>query len=138
MRIEMGTAFGEGLFAMAVEPDQDFEKRQAGAADTQKRDKDTGERLWVVRCVDGDEDAQKRGQAELKVVIAAPVQPVLPDRLAGTPFRPVEFEDLTVFAYVDSSRCNSHNPKCGGRVAYSFRASGMRSPARAAHAKAAA
>ncbi|MFG1925617.1 hypothetical protein [Cryptosporangium sp. NPDC048952] len=61
MRIEMGTAFAEGLFAMAVEPEVDFEKRQSGANDTQKRDKDTGERMWPVRCVDGDEDAQKRG-----------------------------------------------------------------------------
>jgi hypothetical protein len=134
MRIEMGVAFGDGLFAMAVEADQDFEKRQAGAADTQRRDKDTGERLWVVRCVDGDEAAQKRGQAELKVVIAAPVQPVLPEALPGTPFRPVEFENLTVFPYVDSSRCKGHGGQCRGRVAFSFRASGMRSPARGAHA----
>ncbi|GAA0244954.1 plasmid replication, integration and excision activator [Cryptosporangium japonicum] len=134
MRIEMGTAFADGLFAMAVEPEVDFDKRQSGANDTQKRDKDTGERMWVVRCVDGDEDAQKRGQAELKVTIVAPVQPVLPDALPGTPFRPVEFENLTVFPYVDGARCKgSGHPQCRGRVAYSFRATGMRSPARGAH-----
>jgi hypothetical protein len=135
MRISMDTAFMAGLFAMAVEPEVDFERKQSGAADIQKRDKETGERMWVVRCVDGDEDAQKRGQAELKVIIVAPVQPVLPDALAGTPFRPVEFEDLTVFPYVDGSRCKGGNhPQCRGRVAYSYRATGMRSPGRAAHA----
>lgn len=132
MRIGMETAFAGGLFAMAVEPEVDFERKQSGAADTQKRDKETGERLWVVRCVDGDEDAQKRGQAEVKVTIVAPVQPMLPEALAGTPFRPVEFENLTVFAYVDGSRCKgSTHPQCRGRVAYSFRATGMRSPGRA-------
>jgi hypothetical protein len=136
MRIEMGTAFADGLFAMAVEPEVDFDKRQSGANDTQKRDKDTGERLWVVRCVDGAEEAQKRGQAELKVTIVAPVQPVLPEALPGTPFRPVEFENLTVFPYVDGARCKggSGTHQCRGRVAYSFRASGMRSPGRAAQA----
>ena len=36
------------------------------------------------------------------------------------PFRPVEFDGLTVTPYVDDKR---------GRVAYSYRATGMRAPA---------
>ncbi|WP_224392302.1 hypothetical protein [Pseudonocardia sp. ICBG1293] len=55
------------------------------------------------------------------VKIAAPHQPVPPEAAAGLPFRPVEFDGLTVTPYVQES---------GGRprVAYSFRAAGMRAP----------
>ncbi|WP_406113800.1 hypothetical protein [Kitasatospora purpeofusca] len=51
----------------------------------------------------------------------APVLPVLPDAAPGLPFRPVEFDGLTVTAYVNNS----------GRVAYSFKATGVRAPAAA-------
>jgi hypothetical protein len=56
------------------------------------------------------------------VKIAARVQPVPPEAAQGVPFRPVEFDGLTVTPYVNES---------GGRprVAYSLRASGLRAPA---------
>jgi hypothetical protein len=55
------------------------------------------------------------------VKIAARHQPIPPEAVAGVPFRPVEFEGLTVAPYVNES---------GGRprVAYSLRATGMRAP----------
>ena len=50
-----------------------------------------------------------------------PVQPVPPEAAAGMPIRPVEFDGMTVTPYLNEN---------GGRtrVAYSLRATGMRSP----------
>ena len=71
------------------------------------------------RCVlDGDPDARKEVKT-VTVKITAEHQPVPPEAPAGMPFRPVEFEGLTVTPYVDDKR---------GRVAYSYRATGMRAP----------
>jgi hypothetical protein len=108
--------FPHGVYVLGVEPVNDFDKVQAGVGDPQDRDKDTGERLWAVRVMDGDPTART---SELKVKMAAPVQPVPPEPLAGTPFRPVEFDGLTVTPYVDTNR---QRP----RQAYSLRAVGMR------------
>jgi hypothetical protein len=68
-----------------------------------------------VKVLDADPQART---AELKVKITAPVQPVPPDAVAGTPFRPVEFTGLTVTPWVDSSRSRP-------RVGFALRASGM-------------
>lgn len=71
----------------------------------------------------------------VKVSIAAKHQPVPPEALAGLPFRPVEFDGLTVTPYVqDASSGGRGRPK----VAYSLRASAMRAPGKAATAKGAA
>ncbi len=49
-------------------------------------------REWrVVRVMDADPNA-RAGSAEVKVKIAAPVQPVPPEPLVGTALRPVEFD----------------------------------------------
>jgi hypothetical protein len=80
--------------------------------------KDTGERLWTVRVVDGDPTART---AELKIKIIAPVQPIPPEPIAGTTFRPAEFDGLTVTPWVNT---NGSRPRLG----YSFRASGLRAP----------
>ena len=53
--------------------------------------------------------------------IAAQHQPVPPEAVTGVPFRPVEFDGLTVTPYVQE---NGGRP----RVAYSLRATGMRAP----------
>ena len=74
--------FPHGAFVLGVEPINDFEKVQAGAADPQERDKDTGERMWAVRVLDADPEA-RAGTMEVKVKIAAPVQPVPPAKVAG-------------------------------------------------------
>lgn len=47
------------------------------------------------------------------------MQPVPPEAMAGVPFRPMEFDGLTVTPYLDDKR---------NRVAYSFRATNMRAP----------
>lgn len=108
--------FPHGAFALDVSAVEDFDKPQG--TDRQTRDKVSGERVWSVRVLDGDPESRK-GQAELAVKIAAPVQPVPPETLPGLPFRPVEFDGMTVTPYVDE---RGKRP----RVAYSLRASGMR------------
>lgn len=95
--------------------------RESGTAmDTQVRDKQSGLRVWQVRVIDAD-DLARKGQVEVTVKIAAEVQPVPPETAAGLPFRPVEFDNLTVTAYVDTTRVRP-------RVAWSLRASGMHAP----------
>ncbi|MFE0458123.1 plasmid replication, integration and excision activator [Kitasatospora sp. NPDC058965] len=107
--------FPVGAFAVSVEPAADFEASKSGGR-VQARDKATGQPLWVVSVVDPDPEAR---DTSARVKVAAAVLPVLPDPAPGFPFRPVEFEGLTVTPYVNGS----------GRVAYSFRASGVRVPA---------
>ena len=67
----------------------------------------------------------------LQVKIAAQYQPVLPPPAPGSPFTPVEFDGMTVFPYVDASRCQGQGPgRCGARMAYSLKATGVRAPSR--------
>jgi len=94
----------------------------------QRTDKDSGLPLWVIEVIDAQEDARQR---TVKVKIAAPVQPVLPPPVPGSPFTPVEFDGMTATPYVDSSRCQAKDTgKCGARVAYSLKAAGIRAPSR--------
>jgi hypothetical protein len=111
--------FPQGAFGLAVEPLNDFEKVQAGVEDPQQRDKDSGERIWGVRVIDNDPEARSN---EMRVKVVAPVIPVLPEPLAGTNFRPVEFEGLTVTPWVEETKTGRT------RVAYSLKASGVREP----------
>jgi hypothetical protein len=108
--------FPHGAFVLGVSAVNDFERSQSGAADPQERDKDTGERMWSVRVVDADPEVRT---SELKVKIAAPVQPVPPDPLPGTPFRPAEFDGMTVTPWIDT---NGSRPRLG----FSLRAKAMR------------
>ena len=103
---------------------QSEDQVKAGLADPQQRDKVTGERLWAVRVLDADPGSRK-GQAEVAVKIAAPVQPLPPEAAAGTPFRPVEFDGLALMPYVDTSKTRP-------RLAFSIRATAMRAPGRPA------
>jgi hypothetical protein len=107
--VSMGVVFPHGAFVVgAVSAVDNFDRKKAGEADPQERDKESGLRLWAVRVVDADPES-RRGQAEVVVKVAAEVQPVPPDLSPVTP-------------YVDDSR--QGRP----RVAYSFRATGMRAP----------
>ena len=94
--------FPHGAFALDVSAIDDFDL-PADSADRQQRDKHTGLRLWAVRVMDPDPDARK-GQAEVTVKIAAEVQPVPPEALPGLPFRPVEFDGMTLTPYLDERR----------------------------------
>jgi hypothetical protein len=132
-RLGMGEVFPAGAYLLGVEPDNDFERARSGSGDAQKRDKDTGERLWLVTVLDADPDARAR---EVKVRIAAPHQPVPPQAAAGSPFVAVEFDGLTAMPWVDGARCERRKPherECRGRVAYSLRAASMRAPGKPAN-----
>ena len=101
-----------------VEPVRDFDAK--GAAPVQKRDKATGLPMWQVSVHDADPNA--RGAAKsVKVVLLDERQPVPPPLIDGLPFRPVEFDGVTVTPYVAEG---AGRP----RVAYSIRARVMRAP----------
>jgi hypothetical protein len=126
LRVEFGEAFpfGAGLIG-AVSPLADFDQSTKENR-VQARDKESGLPLWTVDCMDFDAAARER---TFKVKIAAAVQPVPPEAVAGAPVRPVILEGLTVTPYIkDGSR-----PKIG----YSLRATGLAAPGRAARSTAA-
>jgi hypothetical protein len=83
----------------------------------QATDRESGQPLWQVEVLDGDPAASKRART-VTVKFATPAQPVCPPSVSGMPFTPVVFEELSVLAYVDRSGES-------GRIAWSFRASGM-------------
>ena len=116
--------FPHGAYVVGeVEAVQDFDRKQAGEADVQSRDKTTGQRLWAVRVLDADPES-RRGQAEVVVKIAADHQPVPPEEIPGLPFRPVVFDGLTATPWVDTNR---QRP----RLAWSLKATGMSAPGKA-------
>ncbi|MBV2363475.1 plasmid replication, integration and excision activator [Streptomonospora nanhaiensis] len=120
--IEFGTVFPRGAYALGVEPVTDFETKRP------QLDKATGLPLWAVDVIDADPDA--RGKAKsVKVKVAAEHCPVLPAEVPGLPFRPIEFEAMSVMPYVDES---GRRP----RVAYSLRARGVKTPGTPAPRKA--
>lgn len=118
--VEFGQAFPHGAYVCGpVEPVNDFDKSTKDNP-VQARDKDTGQPVWQVPIVDADEEA-RRGQHEVTVKIVADHQPVPPETIAGTPFRPVEFDGLTVTPWIDD---RGNRPRMG----YSFKAKAMRAP----------
>ena len=110
-----------------MEKVRDFERSRKDEV-IQQADKDSGLPLWVIEVIDADEDARQR---TVKVKIAAQVQPVLPPPVPGSLFTPVEFDGMTTTPYVDASRCQAKDTgKCGARLAYSLKATGIRAPSR--------
>lgn len=114
--VEFGEVFPLGAFVLGVEPSMAF-SADPGAPKRQERDKDTGQLVWTVRALDANEEAARFG-AEFKVKIATDHQPVPPEKLAGFPYAPVEFDGLTITPYANNK----------GRIAHSFRAKGMQAP----------
>ena len=114
--VEFGEVFPLGAFVLSVEPSMAFSP-DANAPKVQERDKETSRLVWIVRALDANEEAARFG-AEFKVKITADHQPVPPVKLTGFPFAPVEFENLTITPYANNK----------GRIAHSFRATGMRAP----------
>jgi hypothetical protein len=112
---------------------RDFD-RSSGDRVVQQADKASGLPLWVVEVIDANPEARQR---TVKVKVAAPYQPVLPDPAPGSPFTTIEFEWMTATPYVDSSRCQPGKGKCAARLAYSLKATGVRAPSRL-HARPAA
>ena len=126
--VQFGTVFPDGAYAAgAIEMVRDF-GRSTPDRPVQQADKDSGLPLWVVEVIDAQENTRQR---TVKVKIAAQVQPVLPPPPPGSPFTPVEFDGMTAFPYVDASRCSGDGKnRCGARLAYSFKATGVRAPSR--------
>ncbi len=117
-RVSMEDVFPHGAFVVsAVEAVRDFEKSTPQKF-VQQLDKETGLAMWSVSVLDADPDA-RRGDKTVTVKVLDTVAPVPPETTGGTPFRPVEFDGLTVTPYLDDKR---------NRVAYSLRARAMRAP----------
>lgn len=115
--------FPAGALCLGVAPQVDFDRR--GQGDDQARDKETGERVWLVRVLDLDPEAGKFGRStEVKVKVIAPQQPVPPSSTVPGYPPSIQFEGLTLTPYVDSQRCRASG-QCKARMAYSLRASAM-------------
>jgi hypothetical protein len=113
--IDFGLVFPAGVYAAGgFEAVRDFDASTNGRF-VQSKDKQNGLPLWQVEVIDADQDARTR---TVKVKVPAQVQPVLPSGPAGVPFVPVESTGLTVTSYVNQA----------GRLAYSLKAAGIRSP----------
>jgi hypothetical protein len=82
--------------------------------------------LWVIEVINGDPEARQR---TVKIKIASEYQPVLPEPVTGSPFTAIEFEELQATPWVDDSRCQGKG-KCGARLAYSLKATGIHAPSR--------
>jgi hypothetical protein len=126
--VQFGAVFPDGAYAAgSFEMVRDFDRSTSDRA-VQQADKDSGLPLWVVEVIDAQENARQR---TVKVKVAAQVQPVLPPPVAGSPFTAIEFDGMTATPYVDSSRCQGNDKgRCLARVAYSFKATGVRAPSR--------
>jgi hypothetical protein len=119
--MENGDVFPFGCFGVGeVQAMRDFDRSTKDQA-VQAVDRDTGMLVWILDVVDADPEARER---TVRVKLVAPVQPVLPAAMAGAPFRPVEFEGLTATPYVATTASGR------GRLAWSFRATGMRAAGR--------
>ena len=126
MPVRCGDVFPHGLGVVgAVTQSDDFE-RSGKDNRVQARDKTTGLPVWQVDVMDFDPDARER---TFRVKVAAPVQPVPPEAVAGVPVRPVVLEGLTVTPYIK----DGPRPK----IAYSLRATGLAAPGKHAEIKAA-
>lgn len=147
--VSMGDVFPCGAYVVSeVEPVRDFEQSTAERF-VQQVDKQTGLPLWAVSVLDANPEARKSDKTVV-VKIMDTVRPVPPEATGGTPFRPVEFEGLTVTPYLDDKACGGpkggERHRCRARVAYSLRATGMHAPGKgnkwvattAGHGKAAA
>jgi hypothetical protein len=113
----MDDLFPAGVFVTSdVEPVRDFDKSTRENM-VQALDKETGVRMWEVTVQDGDPTAPK-SMRSFQVKIAAEHQPVPPEAIAGTPFRPAVLEGIEVRPYIKDGPRPS--------IAYSVRASGLK------------
>jgi hypothetical protein len=119
--MEHGFVWNFGTFMVGdVQPMRDFDRSTKDQA-VQAVDRDTGLLVWTVDVVDADPEARER---TVRVKLLAAVQPVPPAAVEGMPFRPVEFEGLTATPYVATTASGR------SRLAWSFKATGMRAPTR--------
>src|SRR5215468_6042000 len=93
-------------------------------------DKHTGKPVFQCRVSDRDPELEGR-QRETVVKILADRMPSPP---TGAAFELVEFEGLQVTPWVDNGRCQGRG-RCGARMAFSLRATGLKAARPAQHAK---
>ena len=128
MPVRFEDVFFLGAYVLNVAPARDFDRSTADR-EVQTVDKDTGKPVWVVEVLTADMEAR---QKTVKVKIAADHQPVPPEATSGTPFRPVEFEGMSVTPYVDRDKCTGPKRgeahRCKAKQAFSLWATGMHAP----------
>ncbi|MGH3503672.1 MAG: plasmid replication, integration and excision activator [Nocardioidaceae bacterium] len=132
--VDAGVAFMHGLYMFTdaqVEPARDFEK-STRENPVQAMDEDTDLPVWQVDVMDADPDARKQAKS-FTVRVISQYAPTLPDAPKGWPVRPVEFEGLSASPYV----ADPPRPGGKGRLAWSFRATGVCAPKVGANAPAA-
>ena len=110
---------------------QDYDERTRRR--TPSVDKLTGRRVWQCRVSDMDPALAGRSR-ETVIKILSDAEPQPP---TGQDWELVDFEGLTVTPYVDSGRCQGQG-RCGARMAFSLRATGLKAAARTAPVKDAA
>src|SRR5215211_8601102 len=116
-KVDCGELFPHGLGVVGeVTALDDFDKSSKDNR-VQARDKDSGLPMWQVEVLDFDEQAREK---TYRVKIAAAVQPVPPEAVAGLPIRPVVLEGLTFTPYI----ADGPRPK----IAYSLRCTGLAAP----------
>jgi hypothetical protein len=125
-------AFGSG----EVEKVKDWDRSSAKEfvqAEVEAMDPGSGEvvRLpaWSVVILDGDPTEKAD---PVVVLVLSRHQPVLPEPVAGMPFRPVVLEGMVIEAVVNRDKCKApwdgRQHRCGARVAYKVWARAIRSP----------
>lgn len=109
-----------------VEPVLDFDApRGPDGARPQTFDKESGLPVWEVTVLDADPEARKK-DAAVTVKFVCKTQPAVPPNKTPFPWPPVEFVGLTALPYIAQ---NGSRPK----IAWSFRAESMGTPASAAN-----
>ena len=83
----------------------------------------------MIEVIDADPEARQR---TVKVKVAATVPAGAARRPGpGLAVRAIEFEGLQATPWVDACRCKAKETgKCGARMAYSLKATGVRAPSR--------
>jgi hypothetical protein len=119
INIQFGEVFPHGVYAVSeVTQVRDFD-RSTKDRPVYSVDEESGLNVWSVDVMDGDPEARKADR-QVSVKILAKQQPVLPPS-NGLPFTPVEFDGMTATPYVSDSNGRP-------RLAWSFRATGVRAP----------
>ena len=120
--VECAALFPHGLGVVgAVSAVDDF-NASTKERKVQARDKDTGLPVWQIDVMDFDPEARER---TFKVKVAAAVQPVPPEAVAGLPVRPVVLEGLTVTPWIKEV---PRGKAIVSVIAYSVRATGLAAP----------
>ena len=121
--VSMGEVFPHGVYALVVEQAMDFNEKTR--ARVPAKDKQSGELVWTVTCMDRDPEARSK---EVRVKVSAPVMPVLPEEMVpGSGIRTVDFTGLTITPYIEEPRGGMGR----ARLAYSYRATGVHAQGKA-------